>query len=90
MLALDWAKAFDSVSPESLQQALRRFGASGKMLAIISAIYTDRHFFVEDAGVKSPNHPQHFGICQGCPLSPFLFGIVMTVLMHDAKKLLQI
>ena len=28
-------------------------------------------------------------ICQGCPLSPFLFGILMTVLITDAKKILE-
>ena len=25
------------------------------------------------------------GICQGCPSSPFLFGMLMTVLIADAK-----
>ena len=32
-----------------------------------------------------PNRPQHFGISQGCPLSPFLVSIVMTVLLFDAS-----
>ena len=40
---------------------------------------------VRDAGVNSSWHPQHFGISQGCPLSPFLFIIMMSVLLHDAK-----
>ena len=30
-------------------------------------------------------HPQKFGISQGCPLSSFLFSILMTVLMHDCR-----
>eukprot|EP00959_Pyramimonas_sp_CCMP1952_P362385 7589633-Pyramimonas_sp.AAC.1 len=30
LLALDWAKAFDSVSPDGLVQALVRFGAPEK------------------------------------------------------------
>ena len=29
------------------------------------------------------------GVCQGCPVSPFLFGIVMIVLMHDAYSMLS-
>ena len=42
-----------------------------------------------DAGHVSLPRPQAFGISQGCPLSPFLFVMVMTVLIHDAKAKLQ-
>jgi hypothetical protein len=56
------------------------------MLQVIKAIYTDRVFQVRDAGTLSSVRGQTFGICQGCPLSPFLFVMVMTVLMHDAKR----
>ena len=30
-----------------------------------------------------------FGICQGCPFSPFLFSIVLTCIMADATEKLQ-
>ena len=59
------------------------------MLSVIGAIYSNREFRVQDAGNTSGLHPQHYGICQGCPLSPFLFVMVMTVLMHHAKQMLQ-
>eukprot|EP00973_Karenia_brevis_P011495 1555532-Karenia_brevis.AAC.1 len=38
-------------------------------------------------GYESAWHQQHNGISQGCPLSPFLFIIVMTILMSDARRL---
>ena len=88
LLALDWAKAFDSISPESLVTALRRFGVPQQFLDVVRSIYTDRTFFVVECGVRSGNASQHAGVCQGCPLSPFLFGIVMTVLMTDAYEML--
>ena len=88
-LALDWAKAFDSIDPVCLVQALRRFGLPQTFLSIIQNIYTDRKFVVVDHGHKSDLHSQHFGISQGCPLSPFLFVMVMTVLLHDANFSLQ-
>jgi hypothetical protein len=88
ILALDWRKAFDSIDPGRLLWALQRFGLSDSMLAAIREIYTGIFFTVVDSGSESPQHPQRAGISQGCPLSPFLFGMVMTVLMHDAQELL--
>ena len=86
MLALDWEKAFDSISPQRLMMALRRFGLNESMLQAIGEIYNDRHFHVRDEGVESSSRPQRAGISQGCPLSPFLFGILMTILMTDARN----
>ena len=50
------------------------------MLDAINEIYKDRCFTVWGSGVESQCRPQRAGISQGCPLFPFLFGIVMTVL----------
>ena len=85
MLALDWAKAFDSIDPECLIQALHRFGLPSHYLQVIRNIYTGRVFKVSDHGHESQEHHQYFGISQGCPLSPFLFVMVMTILLHDAN-----
>ena len=85
-LALDWAKAFDSISPAAMTRALIRFGCPSKLVSIISEIYKRRTFVVHDNGCCSEKKTQYYGICQGCPLSPFLFTIVMTVLLHDAKE----
>lgn len=89
LLALDWRKAFDCISPDRLMIALRRFGLPPKMINVIRAIYTDREFTVLDDGVESSHRSQRAGISQGCPLSPFLFGILMTMLMEDAYGLLS-
>ena len=89
LMALDWAKAFDSISPAALRVCLQRFGLPAKFLSIISAIYADRRFTVRDTGRESSAKQQKFGVSQGCPLSPFLFSCLMTVLMHDARRLLS-
>ena len=85
MLALDWAKAFDSVSPKALATALVRFGIPGDFVDMVRAIYSQRRFVVRDAGRTSKWHQQSYGTSQGCPLSPYLFVIMMTILLHDAK-----
>ena len=86
MLALDWAKAFDSISPAALRISLKRFGLPDRLLSIVEAIYSDRRFTVRDSGRESSNKSQKFGVSQGCPLSPFLFSILMTTLIHDARR----
>ena len=62
VLALDWRKAFDSISPERLLLALARFGLSESMLAAVGEIYSHRSFTVVDAGVESRSRTQHAGI----------------------------
>jgi hypothetical protein len=83
LLALDWKRAFDCIAPQRLMMALKRFGLNESMLQAIGEIYNDRHFHVRDEGVESSSRPQRAGISQGCPLSPFLFGILMTILMNN-------
>ena len=77
--------AFDSIAPEGLLWALARFGVNETMLEAIQEIYSSRSFVVQDEGHESGKRPQRAGISQGCPLSPFLFGMLMIVLMADAS-----
>ena len=83
-LALDWKKAFDSINIDSLLDALRRFGIPDFCLDLISAMMRHRNFYVVDQGITSTTRSQKSGISQGCTLSPLLFIMTMTVLMHDA------
>ena len=69
-----------------LLHALQRVGLKEDILAAVEGIYTDREFVVRDGGRTSAPKPQRAGISQGCPLSPFLFVIVMTILIKDARS----
>ena len=84
MLALDWKQSFDSINIGALSVALRRFGVPPKMLRMIEHIYSVRRFRVKDGDSLSSERLQRSGISQGCPLSPFLFVILMTVVMEDS------
>ena len=88
-LALDLAKAFDSIMPGPVLAALERFGLPADFLAMINAIYDSRTFFVSDSGQDSTTKSQSAGISQGCPLSPFLFVIVMSVIITDVRAALR-
>ena len=53
LLALDWAKAFDSISPYHLCKALERFGLPDEMIIMIRVIYSNRKFVVKDSNFSS-------------------------------------
>ena len=61
-LALDWAKAFDSISLTGLVDALIRFGIPQEFAMIVVNIYHGRQFYVKDCGQISNYHSQVFGI----------------------------
>ena len=89
IVALDWAKAFDCISPDGLIDALRRFGLPLPYLSFIGNVYGSRQFYVRDMGEASKYCAQFNGFSQGCPLSPFLFVMLMTVIMHDSTTQVQ-
>lgn len=59
------------------------------MLKMISVIYSQRTFNIKDPCGNSDTHPQAAGIAQGCPLSPYLFIIAMTALMHEVDEKIE-
>ena len=73
----------DKVHQGKLLSALRRIGIPDKVVRVIEAIYRSPKFSVKEMGKRSPERRQNSGIRQGCPLSPYLFVIVMTVIMKD-------
>ena len=85
-LFLDWEKAFDKITHKALLHSLQRAQLPEKFLRIIQCIYSEPQFFVSDDIATSNTLPQHTGIRQGCPLSPFLFLIVMHLsLIHISE-----
>ena len=58
-----------------------------KMIAAIKAMYTNTKFNITTEGHTSEWYNQETGIRQGCPLSPYLFLIIMTTLFHDIHSL---
>ena len=55
-----------------------------QFVSLIANIYSQRQFVVVAADSESARCGQHAEMSQGCPLSPFLFVMMMSVIMHDS------
>ena len=80
IISLDAEKAFDKIQHPFMIKVLERLGIQGSYLNIIKAIYSKPTANIKWNGQKLKAIPLKSGTRQGCPLSPFLFNIVLEVL----------
>ena len=87
-LFLDWSKAFDSVTYTftAIQSAMTYIGVSSHVSSVIMALYKNPSFVVRDSQHTSEVKTQTKGLRQGCPLSPYLFSMVLTHLFYDVES----
>ena len=83
LLFLDWKQAFDSLDHTAMLEALKRFGLSQRMLDTISSIYRNPVFYIQGFNQAECKGQVQAGIRQGCPLSPYLFIVVLSVILSD-------
>ena len=74
---------FDSVRHDKLIEALTRMSIPPKCIEAIKSLYKGPSFCVKIGDSSSTWRKQRRGIWQGCPLSPYLFVILMTVMFRD-------
>ena len=86
---LDWKMAFDKVDRQKLLQVLRRLQVPPRMLQAITHIYDNPQFRVSAGHTESEYLVQRSGIRQGCPLSPYLFVLLMAAMFSDIKARLN-
>ena len=86
ILSLDWRQAFDSLDHTAMLSALKRFGLSARMIKAIQSIYKEPTFTTKGPQDHTAEGKIKAGIRQGCPLSPYLFVIVLTVIFSDIDQ----
>ena len=75
LLALDWAKAFDSINIDAIINALRRFGMPDALLRVNKEIHTGRVFQVSERGLLSAEHTHtEFKYLSGLPVVSILIS----------------
>ena len=80
IISLDAEKAFDKIQHPFMIKVLERLGIRVSYLNIIKSIYSKPTANIKLNGEKLKAIPLKSGTRQGCPLSPYLFNIVLEVL----------
>ena len=80
IISRDAEKAFDKTLQPFMLKTFNKLGIYGTYLKIIKAIYDKPTATIILNGQKLEALSLKTGTRQGCPLSPFLFNIVLKVL----------
>jgi hypothetical protein len=80
IISLDAEKAFDKNPTTIHDKSLGKISNSRSYLNMIKAIYSKPVANIKVNGEKLEAIPLKSGTRQGCPLSPYLFNIVLEVL----------
>jgi len=83
---LDLEKAFELVDHTVVLYALARYGVKGKLLLYVQDYLSRRKIVVSCQGASSDDIPIHNGVPQGAVLSPFLFNLVIALLIEDLNR----
>jgi len=93
IISLDAEKAFDKIQHPFMIKVLERIGIQGPYINIVKAIYSKPVANIKLNGEKLEAIPLKSGTRQGCPLTPYLFNIVLEVLakaIRQQKKINEI
>jgi hypothetical protein len=86
IISLDVEKVFDKIQHLFMIKVLERSGIQGPYLTMIKAIYSKPVVNIKVNGEKLEAMPLKSGTRQGCPLSPYLFNIVLEVLVRAIRQ----
>jgi hypothetical protein len=84
--SLDVEKAFEKIQHPFMIKVLERSVIQGPYLNMIKAISSKPVAKIKVNGEKLEAIPLKSGTRQGCPLSPYLFNIVLEVLSRAIRQ----
>ena len=85
-ISIDAEKLFDKIQFPFMIKTFHKVEIQGSSLNIIKAVYEKPTANIILNGQKLKAFPLRSGTRQGCPLSPFLFNIVLEVLVTAVRQ----
>jgi hypothetical protein len=86
IISLDEEKAFDKIQHPFMIKVLERSGIQGPYLNIIKAIYIKPVANIKLNGKKLEAIQIKSGTRQDCPLSPYLFNMILKILSRAIRQ----
>ena len=86
VVIIDFSKAFDRCHIPTLLTKLAQKGVKGKMLSIISSIYTGAFAQIQINNKMGKRFKVSRGVAQGCVLSPLFFNIYLDDLLQRFRQ----
>ena len=86
IMFIDFEKAFDSIDHEYMIKTLTHFNFGPDVLQWITLFYSNANSCVINNGYLSSSFNVKSGTRQGCPLSPYIFNIMIEVLSILIRK----
>ena len=80
LLLIDFEKAFDTVNWQFLQKILKYYNFGEVFIKWVKIIYNNITSTVTNNGFFSAYFKLHRGVRQGCPISAYLFLLVVEIL----------
>ena len=80
IVSLDFEKAFDSLSKETILSALKYFNFGDYFVNLVETLLKNSESAISNNGWLSPFFEVNRGVRQGCPASPLLFLITVELL----------
>lgn len=86
LLAVDYAKAFDTIRWSLIDRALDLFGFGENIISAVKTLFSGIKTCIYNSGFSSGFFYPTRGIRQGCCCSPFLFDIAVELLAILVRK----
>ena len=85
MIMMDFKKAYDRIDRKTMEETLREMNFSEKIIDLGLLLYAGSEAIIVTNDEKGERFKTKGGVRQGCPLSPYLFIIVLELMAIEIR-----